>query len=305
MGADHASAGNYTMSTAESSPPDVGAPAGCPRCGAAPAVGVLCGRCAGAIPVPDGVIPGHIVSAVAPGDAAGWLIDGFGVPHPIGPGRTVIGRMSDSKLMILSASVSRAHAELRRGDDGWELRDLGSRNRTVIDGTRLDGRSRLAGGAVVRFGEIGFVFHDGPAPLPAVHHSMATAHARAEAARYVMRGPGAELCLVVGDAGGVLLHRRGDGDWADVDLAPLELQLMRLLCERAIADASSPARTRGCVPSKQLAGSLAFATDYATEENVRKLVQRTRASLLEAGAGGVIETVPSRGYYVAWSVGVG
>lgn len=293
------------MSTAESSPPDVRGPAGCPRCGAEPAVGVLCGKCAAAVPVPDGLIPGHIVSAIAPGDAAGWLIDGFGIAHPVGPGRTVIGRMSHSSLVILSASVSRSHAELRRDGDRWELRDLGSRNRTTVDGARLDGRTRLASGAVVRLGGIGFVFHDGPAPLHEVRHSIATVQAKAEAARYVMRGPGAELCLVVGDGGGVLLHRRGDGDWADVDLAPLELQLLRLLCARAIDDAGSPARTRGCVPSKQLAGSLAFATDYATEENVRKLVQRTRASLLEAGAGGVIETVPSRGYYVAWSVGLG
>src|SRR5688572_19173259 len=137
MTLDSVSAENLVMTTAEHSP-------GCPRCGGAPTVGVLCGRCAPLAPVAEGLIPAHIPSATAAGDATAWLIDGFGVPHPIGPGRTVIGRMSDSHLVILSASVSRAHAELRRTESGaWEIRDLGSRNRTLIDGKRLEGRATV------------------------------------------------------------------------------------------------------------------------------------------------------------------
>jgi hypothetical protein len=289
---------NHVMTTGESSP-------GCPRCGGAPTVGVLCGRCAPLAPVAEGLIPAHISSVTAAGDAAAWLIDGFGVPHPVGPGRTVIGRMSDSHLVILSASVSRAHAARRRTESGdWELRDLGSRNRTLVDGKRLAGRAPVAPGALVRVGEIGFVFHVGPAPVVAPAQSLATAHARGEAERFVVRGPGVELCVVGGEAGGVLLARRGDADWTEVTLAPLELQLLRILCARAIEDAGSPSRTRGCVPSKQLVSKLPFATDYATEENVRKLVQRARAALAAAGITGLVETVPTRGYYVAWSVGL-
>lgn len=302
MSLDHVSSEKHVTTGAGHSTDPVGGASGCPRCGASPAVGVLCAPCAGAVPSCDGLVPGHISSDVATEDAAGWLIDGFGNPHPIGAGRTVIGRLSSTHLVLLSASVSREHAELRRVDGGWELRDLGSRNRTLIDGKRLTGRAVLSTGSIVRFGEVGFVFIDHPAAMPDRHRSIATAHARAQAARFSIKGHGIELCLVVGDAGGVLLHRRSDGDWADLDLAPLELQLLRVLCTRAVADAASPSRTRGCVPSKQLVTSLAFATDYATEENVRKLVQRARASLAAAGITQVIETVPTRGYYVAWSV---
>jgi hypothetical protein len=248
------------------------------------------------------LLPAHITSKIAPEDALGWLIDGFGNPHAVGPGRTVIGRSPDSQLTILAASVSRSHAELRRVDDGWELRDLGSRNRTTVDGERLTDRVRVGDGAVIRFGDVGFVFVDHPAAMPAERRSIATAHDASQAARYVVRGPGVELCLVAGDGGGVLLHRRGDAAWAEHVVAPLELHLLRVLCRRAVAEASSPSRTRGCVASKELAATLPFATAFGTEENVRKLVQRTRAALLEIDVAGLVETVPGRGYYVAWPV---
>lgn len=58
-------------------------------------------------------------------DADAWVVDGFGVAHPVAE-KTAIGRIHEGELVVLAASVSREHAELRRTDAGWQIRDLGS-----------------------------------------------------------------------------------------------------------------------------------------------------------------------------------
>ncbi|MCK6551558.1 FHA domain-containing protein [Myxococcota bacterium] len=50
------------------------------------------------------------------------------------PARLRIGRASDSGLMIPRAFVSLEHATVRWSGDAWEVRDLGSRNGTFVDG---------------------------------------------------------------------------------------------------------------------------------------------------------------------------
>ncbi|HVK78594.1 MAG TPA: FHA domain-containing protein [Kofleriaceae bacterium] len=279
---------------------------GCPRCGEAPTVGVLCGGCAAMIAPGGGLLPEHVRAIAARGEAAAWLVDGFGAPHPI-RARAVIGRVAGADLVVLDDSVSRAHAEVVRGDGGWQLRDLGSRNGTQLDGQRIAGRAQLARRAVVRFGDVAFLFVGEPAPLgDAAVRSVETAHASgAGAFRFTLRGDRVELCLVGarGDAegGGGLLHRVvGSGAWSELSLPPLEFQLLRALCDRAGDEAEAPARVRGCVPTKKLAKDLPFQSRYANEENVRQVVRRLRASLADIGADGLIEAVPGRGYYLTW-----
>jgi len=48
-----------------------------------------------------------------------------------------IGRAGDCDLVIDHASISRSHAELQRGPDGWQLRDCGSKNGVRVDGERV------------------------------------------------------------------------------------------------------------------------------------------------------------------------
>jgi serine phosphatase RsbU (regulator of sigma subunit) len=51
----------------------------------------------------------------------------------------VIGRMSDCDIQLDSQRVSRRHAELLRdADGGWRIRDLGSRNRTRMNGQIIE-----------------------------------------------------------------------------------------------------------------------------------------------------------------------
>lgn len=58
--------------------------------------------------------------------------------------RVRIGRSRHNTIRLLDASVSGEHALLEWRDDHWELRDLGSRN-----GSRVDGQAVPAGGTLV------------------------------------------------------------------------------------------------------------------------------------------------------------
>ena len=208
--------------------------------------------------------------------------------------------------MVLHASVSRDHAELARGSTGWQLRDLGSRNGTRLDGRRVDGRAAVADGAIVRVGDVLLRFVAEPAAVTAAAAAepATTVAADAGAFRVVVRGPAVELCVLGSvDGGGALLHRPLDGAWAELSLPPLEFHLLRTLCTSALAAGDQPLHSRGAVLTRTLAKALPFQSRFANDENVRQLVRRVRATLDAVGAAGVIETVPGRGYFIGWTVG--
>jgi hypothetical protein len=68
--------------------------------------------------------------------------------------RTVVGRSRTTDLVIDQPAVSGEHARIVWVDGAWHLRDLGSRNGTWLDDTRLDpGRDHaLQPGAILHFG---------------------------------------------------------------------------------------------------------------------------------------------------------
>jgi hypothetical protein len=55
--------------------------------------------------------------------------------HPTRP--VTIGRAPDCDCHLVEPSVSRRHAQLRRVDETWLLRDLGSSNGTRLNGLRV------------------------------------------------------------------------------------------------------------------------------------------------------------------------
>lgn len=85
----------------------------------------------------------------------------------------LIGRSSACALRIGEPYVSARHATLRWDGEGWEVKDLGSRNGTFLNGTRLSLRiaHRLSRGDELAFGDEGEVWklvNDDPPPVMAV-----------------------------------------------------------------------------------------------------------------------------------------
>jgi DNA-binding NtrC family response regulator len=73
-------------------------------------------------------------------------------------------------LRVPDATMSSAHAELRRAGGGWELIDVGSKNGTLVNGERISTRL-LADGDLLEMGRTLFLFRRAVAvpgrPLPA------------------------------------------------------------------------------------------------------------------------------------------
>jgi hypothetical protein len=219
-------------------------------------------------------------------------------------------------VAVFDDSVSREHAVIREmAGDGWTIRDLGSRNGTHIDNVRVEGRAAVCSGALVRFGDVSFCFLSGREELPAPPGAeILTADASGAGIRsYLLRDEdtGSEIlvlehrrthangAVVMGSAA----HRRcGESEWSDIPLTPLEFELLRTLCQARFADKDAPGRTRGAIPTRELARTLSFQSDYANEENVRQLVKRLRSSLRKAGIERLVEAVPRRGYFLCWMV---
>jgi hypothetical protein len=281
---------------------------GCVCCGGAADVGSLCRTCALDVPVCEGLIADHVRSTVDTTEAVAWVVDGFGAAHALAP-KSGIGRTQEGELVVLASSVSREHAELTCKDGAWTVRDLGSRNGTFVDGARVQGRTALPQRSVLKVGDVAMWFLADVQHEPASPPSFATESAGGGLVRYNFAGSSVELCLVGttdSAAGGALLSRKpGASTWNESMLSPLEYQLLRALCARAIEEADSPSNVRGCVATKQLANDLPFQSKYANEENVRQVVRRLRGALEELGVASVLAVAPGRGYYLACPVSVG
>jgi len=287
----------------------------CVQCRAGTAdVGLICSTCADKLAGCAGLLPDHISSKIEPARADAWLIDPWGHPHAVSGEKTLVGRMPGHDLLILNASVSRDHAELRRDDEAWVVRDLGSRNWTQVDGSRVQGRAQFGDGARISFGDAAFYFRESDDSITAMtQRPAATGHAMdSRTFRYTLRGEsnGTELCLIgtrsdetALESGGALLYReQGEETWEELSLAALEFQLLNMLCRQWLEEEGSPSKTRGCVATKRLAKLLPFQSKYANEENVRQVVRRLRATLKKIGVEDLIGAVPGRGYHLAWPV---
>lgn len=69
-----------------------------------------------------------------------------------------IGRSPDCDLPLFDNSVSRQHAKLIRGQDGYQIRDLGSTNGTMVNETTIQCDRNLESGDTVRIGSFLFRF---------------------------------------------------------------------------------------------------------------------------------------------------
>ncbi|MCA9207557.1 MAG: FHA domain-containing protein, partial [Planctomycetales bacterium] len=78
------------------------------------------------------------------------------------PGRTVtIGRAVTNQIVVKDERCSRNHAEVFMTDGKWTLRDLESRNGTMVGGVRVQGDYELQPGDIVRIAHCQLAFvHD-------------------------------------------------------------------------------------------------------------------------------------------------
>ncbi len=68
------------------------------------------------------------------------------------------GRLGTLEIVLDDSSVSRRHAEVRRGDDGWHVRDLDSTNGTYVNGVRIgSGDQPLKPRDIVQFGKVAVI----------------------------------------------------------------------------------------------------------------------------------------------------
>jgi class 3 adenylate cyclase len=73
--------------------------------------------------------------------------------------KVAIGRRVENDIALAwDQEVSREHAQLLRGAEGWTLVDEGSRNGSYLNGQRVNGRHPLRDGDVLRFGDTVVLF---------------------------------------------------------------------------------------------------------------------------------------------------
>lgn len=73
----------------------------------------------------------------------------------------VIGRGDEASWVIVDEDLSRSHAEIRRGWDGTTIVDLGSKNGTRVNGSKIGATPvMLSDGARVSLGHVVLRFHD-------------------------------------------------------------------------------------------------------------------------------------------------
>jgi hypothetical protein len=126
-----------------------------------------------AVPGPVSVRPGP---APAPDEPAAraprlYAAPSGGVPPDAEPAyvlrkpTAVLGRSADSDLRLADPGVSRRHVELRRDGHRVILRDLGSTNGTLVNGSRAV-ETELHDGDRIRVGSTTLVFRTGEADPP-------------------------------------------------------------------------------------------------------------------------------------------
>ncbi len=74
--------------------------------------------------------------------------------------RTIIGRETTCDVIIPDPSVSRRHAEILHNETGWLIRDTGSTNGLVVNGTVVT-QSRIYDGDIIDLGTTQLEFQEG------------------------------------------------------------------------------------------------------------------------------------------------
>jgi pSer/pThr/pTyr-binding forkhead associated (FHA) protein len=138
----------------------------CPRCSVLNAPGAnFCTACGAPLPMEEEVATGNYpqlgVDVPGAGEVGQLVVtrgSTAGARYALDDDITSIGRHPDSGIFLDDVTVSRRHAEVRRGSDGqYVLSDVGSLNGTYLDGDRIE-EAALREGAQIQVGKFRLVF---------------------------------------------------------------------------------------------------------------------------------------------------
>ncbi|MFN0053404.1 MAG: SpoIIE family protein phosphatase [Planctomycetales bacterium] len=110
--------------------------------------------------------------------------------------RMVMGRHPACQIVLDNAAVSRNHAQILESHHTYFLEDLRSRNGTLLNGERIQGRTELKDGDEIRICEVVLQFYQGAPPA----HVPSTAQPASAASS----SPGAERRTTVPDVAAVM-----------------------------------------------------------------------------------------------------
>jgi hypothetical protein len=128
--------------------------------------------------------------------------------------RCLLGRSPACDLRINNPRVSGEHASVYWASDRWELRDLGSRNGTFVDGHRLGAgeRQTLAHGATFMLGsDEAFCLEDASPPVLSARHGRTGLLRTASQGLLVLPDEERPEVSIFEDAGGRWVREDGDG----------------------------------------------------------------------------------------------
>ncbi len=206
-----------------------------------------------------------------------------------------IGRAPTNAIVVKDERCSRNHAEVFQSQGSWTLRDLDSRNGTLVDGSRIQTDYTLQAGDVVRIGNTHLAFvNDLSQAFPDSHTVLRTAQA-------VDEPPAGRTAEDVDDESVLetyepttITHRRVQSRF----LEPLE--------EEAEGDLAIPKVGRAAANLCRLAFELAKATDVislaavaldglfeGTQVDAGAVLLQTRAATAKRPAGN-LEVISSR-----------
>ncbi len=75
-----------------------------------------------------------------------------GTRFPLNVGENLIGRSAESAIQLEDQSVSRQHAVITGRDDGFQVKDLGSKNGTFVNGRQIPDSVMLGHADILQFG---------------------------------------------------------------------------------------------------------------------------------------------------------
>lgn len=79
--------------------------------------------------------------------------------YPLTPGQLMtVGRAPTNRLVLQDEICSRNHCEIFQSGSGWVLRDLGSRNGTLLNGKQVVGDIPLSPGDMIQMGVTEFIY---------------------------------------------------------------------------------------------------------------------------------------------------